>query len=489
MDVSTFQQARLIPVSGIKGDQEQERRTTSAFLAVMVAVPEFAKALLSQLGAPAGRVSTFIEPEFEFLEKKIRPDGLVVVERGSRRWTALVEVKTNKNDLAADQLNEYLELCRMHDVDALWTISNQMLTLTGQHPTPGLDIKKAKKTTVHHFSWVRILTEALLQKDYRGVSDPDQAWILGELIRFLQHPASGATEFNDMGDTWVPVREATLNRTLTVADKRITPVIQNFESLMRFAAFRLSAKLGVAAREIAPKLAKTDPAKHAQQTIASFVETGQLTGGLSIPKTVSDIAVTADLRASTIQCSIEVKAPLEGRPLTRVNWLLKQLRDAPESVRIEARVKHASKGGSPVCLLGEARLHPEKLVPADGKEIAGFELTLMQKMGTKRAAGTGSFINSVIDAIEMTYNSILERITEWTAKAPKLPLGDTPPAADSPFDPEGTDVQALPGSNAAQQPAMSVHEYPPTDASELEYVNEMTVTESIVAGDESAESS
>ncbi len=46
--------ARLIPTAGIRGQEEQERRATSSLLAVMYAVPEFGRAVLSELGAPRG---------------------------------------------------------------------------------------------------------------------------------------------------------------------------------------------------------------------------------------------------------------------------------------------------------------------------------------------------------------------------------------------------------------------------------------------------
>lgn len=48
MDTSEFQPARLIPITGIKGDQEQELRATSALLAVLSAVPEFGVCLVSR---------------------------------------------------------------------------------------------------------------------------------------------------------------------------------------------------------------------------------------------------------------------------------------------------------------------------------------------------------------------------------------------------------------------------------------------------------
>ena len=34
-----------------------------------------------------------------------------------------------------------------------------------------------------------------MQKEDRGIADPDQAWIVGELIRYLEHPNSGALQF------------------------------------------------------------------------------------------------------------------------------------------------------------------------------------------------------------------------------------------------------------------------------------------------------
>jgi hypothetical protein len=43
------------------------------------------------------------------------------------------------------------------------------------------------------------------KKEHRGIADPDQAYILGELIRYLEHPRSGALEFEDMGSSWVSV--------------------------------------------------------------------------------------------------------------------------------------------------------------------------------------------------------------------------------------------------------------------------------------------
>ena len=93
-------------------------------------------------------------------------------------------------------------------------------------------------------------------------------------------------------------------------------------------------------------------------------------------------------------------------------------------------------------LLGDAKKKPEKLVPDNDREILGFTITFIQKLGTKRGRGQGSFIDSVIDTIEEFYNQVVETITPWVAKPSKPPIL-TSGAEESPFDPEGADSQPL----------------------------------------------
>jgi hypothetical protein len=183
-------------------------------------VKEYGRALVKPLGAPSGTIETYIGVPFVLGERKLYPDGLIRVSRGSRSWTALVEVKTGSNTLEAEQLENYLDIAKEQGYDALLTISNEIPAVAGQHPTK-VDKRKLRKVALHHLSWTQVLGEAVMQKEFRGVADPDQAWILGELIRYLEHSRSGALEFDDMGDTWVAVRDAVAAGTLRATDKGV----------------------------------------------------------------------------------------------------------------------------------------------------------------------------------------------------------------------------------------------------------------------------
>jgi hypothetical protein len=170
-------------------------------------VREFGRAITAPLGAPAGIPLAYIEVPFTSGEKKLRPDGVLQVKRGATLWTVLIEVKTGANELKAAQVESYLDVAREQGFNAVLTISNQLAGAPGEHPLT-VDKRKLRKVSLHHLSWSQIRTEALVEQGNRAVSDPDQAWILAEFIRYLEHPRSGAAEFEDMGASWVAVREA-----------------------------------------------------------------------------------------------------------------------------------------------------------------------------------------------------------------------------------------------------------------------------------------
>lgn len=427
MAEESWHEARLIPTSGINGAEEQERRATSALLAVMSAVREFGRGLLKQFGAPAGALECYIEVPFTLGERRLFPDGLIRVTRGTKTWTALVEVKTGSNRLQTEQLENYLDIAREQAFDAVITISNEIPPLAGQHPTK-VDKRKLKKVRLHHISWTQVLAEAVMEKEFHGIADPDQAWILGELIRYLEHSKSGALEFDDMSDSWVAVRDSVLAGTLRPTDKGIPEVVGRFDALLRFASLRLGRQLGAEVIPVISRKELAEPHLRVQALTAMLCQHGQLSGSIRIPDTVGPLVVTADLRANKVTCHVDVEAPREGQPKTRVNWLLRQLKNAPDNTRVEAFVAHG-RGSSSAELLSVVREDPSILVIDPTKELRSFRLALSTSLGSKRGRGRGAFIDSVLDVVEVFYEEVLGNLRAWSAAPPKL-RQPHPPAAD-----------------------------------------------------------
>lgn len=394
----------------------------------MSAVREYGRSLTRPFGAPAGAVETYIEVPFMLGDRRVYPDGLIRVSRGQKIWTALVEVKTGSNALAAEQLEDYLDIAREQGYDALLTISNEIPAIAGQHPTK-VDRRKLKRVDLHHLSWTQVLAEAVIQKEFRGVADPDQAWILGELIRYLEHPRSGAMEFDDMGESWVAVRDAVKVGTLRASDKGVPEVAARFDALLRFAGLSLGRRLGTEVTPLLSRREMAEPTVRSQALAAELAEHGTLTGSIKVPDAVAPITVTADLRAGTVTCQVEVDAPRDGRPTTRVNWLVRQLKDSPDTVRVEAHASH-SRGHGAAELLRDVRQDPTLLVADPTKELRSFRVALTTPMGAKRGRGRGAFIDSVLDSIDGFYGEVAEHLRAWAAKPPRLRSESEAPAED-----------------------------------------------------------
>jgi hypothetical protein len=436
---NVWKPARLIPTAGIKGTREQEQRSTSALLSVMGAVPEFGRALVGELGAPRGKrakLSTYAEVCLDDAQGgTVRPDGAIVVESGKQRWTALVEVKTGTNQTDEAQVLKYVDAAIREGFDGVLIIDNNILGGASDVP---VTVPKAKlrRVDVWQLSWWRILTEAILQHDYRGVSDPDQAWILGELIAYLAHERSGAAELSDMGKHWVKTRDGARHDTLNLRQPEVDDVCRKWEQFVHWVALGFVQETGA---DVVPTRIKTDLADRIENTKRELVEAGTLSMKLKIPDAVGALSLCADLRAQMVTTSVSLKAPGEGRPKTRVNWLLRQLRDAPDDLRIETKFVGARK--STAALLGQVRDEPTKMLLADDpkREPREFTLSLSRTMGIKKGSGPGSFITDTRQQALDFYRDLFQRLDDWRPKAPRL--REAPTAAKASADDESTDAR------------------------------------------------
>jgi hypothetical protein len=416
--VDAWMPARLIPVAGIRGQDEQEIRAASSLLAVMGAVDEFGRGLLRDVGAPAGNISTFTEVPLKASNGKIlRPDGAIVVQRGKTSWKCLVEVKTGNAPLDPDQVSAYLDLARDHGFDTVLTVSNQISGGPTEIPV-AVDRRKLRSVELRHLSWWRILTEAVMQHQHRGVKDPDQAWILGELIAYLEHERSGAIGFEDMGQHWVQVRNSARDGTVRTADPGVRDVVDRWEQFMEYLCLGLSQDLGVQVSSVQSKLKQGE--KWTESLLCSLEEEGKLTGSFRVPDAVGPIDVEADLRARLTRTTVKIGAPKDGRPLTQVNWILRQLTKAPRDLRIE--VQFARTKETTALLLADAIEEPKALLsPTDAKrDPRAFNLSLARPLGTKRGRGERSFVLETRRQVVAFYGDLVENLRDWQPKAPRL---------------------------------------------------------------------
>jgi hypothetical protein len=434
-----WEPARLIPTAGIRGQEEQERRATSALLAVLPAVPDFGHALLSELKAPRGSISTFTEVRLKDANGQTHiPDGAIIVERGQTRWSCLVEVKTSTAQLQGDQVERYLSMARAHGFDGLLTISNEIRTDPDALP---YRINRARigRLRVRHMSWWRILTEAIIQHRFRGISDPDQAFILNELIRYLDDPKSGASGFEGMGESWTKVRDAARMETLRASDLEAKAVAAKWEQFIEYLCLQMSQELGVTVQRQRPR-GKT-PADRIVDSTKRLAAEGLLEGTIRIPDAIGPLTIEANLRSGRMTTAVTIAAPKEGRPQTRINWLLRQLKEAPGDLRLD--VRFAQTKATTSALLRDCDGQPDRLLLADDskRDPREFSLALSRPMGKKRGRTDGSFVTETRRQLLVFYGELVQNLQPPRQKAPKLPKPTEEQAPPEPAAPEVSEGQ------------------------------------------------
>ncbi|GAA2384850.1 TerD family protein [Streptomyces glaucosporus] len=412
----SWRQARLFPVSSLKSDREREMRATSILLSVMAQVPEFGRRLTAAFGAPAGRMETFTEVSLPHGDSPKRPDGVIRVERAGKLWTALVETKTNGNPLKAEQVQDYMDIAARRGYEAVITLSNDVALEGSPLVDVRIDRRRKHKVALRHLSWAEVAHQAQMLIRHEGVGNAAHAWLLQELLHYLQHENSGCHGFQNMGPSWVPVRNAIDEETICQGDQRALEVVGSWERLIRQVCLRLGGELGQKVLPVQRVRRGADPQSRRAALADGLCRDGRLHAELRIEGTPGILAVTADLRTGRLRTSIEVPAPEQGYPLSWAKRLIRQLAEAPADLHVETLVE--GEGGGPRGTLERLRPEPGDLLPGDGARITGFRLSLLKGMGSTRGNAETGFIRSVDDAVHRFHAGVVTHLERRPSRRP-----------------------------------------------------------------------
>ncbi|WP_406262750.1 TerD family protein [Streptomyces chartreusis] len=402
----SWREARLFPVSVLKSDRDREMRATSVLLSVMAQVPEFGRRLTAAFGAPSGRTETFTEVSLPHGDTPRRPDGVIRVERAGKLWTALVETKTNGNSLKADQVQAYMDIAARRGYEAVITLSNDVALEGSPLVDVKIDGRRKHKVALWHLSWAEVAHQAQMLIRHEGVGNAAHAWLLQELLHYLQHENSGCHGFQNMGAAWVPVRNGIDDETLCQGDPRALEVVESWERLIRQVCLRMGGELGQKVLPVQRAKRGTDPGTRRALLADQLCLDGRLQAELRIEGTPGVLAVSADLRTGKLRTSVEIPAPEQGYPLTWVKRLVRRLAEAPADLHVETLVE--SETGGPRGTLERLRPEPADLLPKNtATPITGFRLSLFKGMGSTRGNAESGFIRSVDDAVHRFYTSVV----------------------------------------------------------------------------------
>lgn len=414
--------ARLIPTIA---DTNKEQRTTSIFLAAMMAVPKFGKKVLDTINVRTGkttRIEAYTEVSFPSQKTKtaFRPDGLLVVRTGKSEWRALFEAKSGNAQLSRDQLQSYLDIAKEFNINALITISNQLAVLPDHHPLL-TQVRQPKNVELFHWSWTYLLTEATLLVAADDFDDPEQRYILSEVARYLKHPNSGVSRFDRMNGEWKELVSAVQNR---VPLNSNSPVVQN--SIASWHQEQRDICLLMSRRVSQPVQLKM-PRKHASNMDERFRSDSKtlltdhaLTFTIEVPNSASPITVTADIARRNITCSMTLNAPEDKKSTrARVNWLTRQLRETQTS-RIFIRCHWGGRTPPVQVTLAELIDNADCLAgDSIDKAVKAFEILMTEDLGADFGRTT-KFIIRMEAFVPQFYHDVGQNLRPWKPTPPKI---------------------------------------------------------------------
>lgn len=416
------EKARLFPVLA---DTSKEGRTTSIVLACLAHVQEFGRAMLATVGQRAGtraQVICYTEVCFKKGEKpkSDRPDGLIVLKVGNREWKALIEAKVGNALLDQIQVERYLELARLNEVDAVITISNQFAATPDEHPVA---VSKRATATValYHWSWMHVLTQVELLLHNDEVVDGDQEAILLELSRFLSHDSAGVKGFDSMPASWSELVQSVANGgAISPRSALAREVLEAWYQEARDLSLILSRKIGVHVTTRLSRAHRVDSQARLKSDLDTLSKNSTILTAWDIKDAAGTLDCCVDLKTKTVTASMRVRAPADRvKASARLNWLLRQLQGVtPEDLFI--RLHWTGPGSFTQHSLAVLRESPGAISQdRPNAQLHTLEICLVRGL-VGRFGQRRNFIADVEMLVPEFYERAGQRLKPWQPSAPKM---------------------------------------------------------------------
>ena len=424
--------ARLFPVVP---ESCKEQRTLSIVLANMISVRPFAERLLAPLSIKLGKrasLGCFTEVTLtnEIKGLKDRPDALIVVNTGKNSWTALVEAKVGKQVVEADQLERYIDLAKMNGIDAVITISNELTPAPDINPTK-LSKPLPKNVQVFHLSWASILTAAFLLAS--SSEDPyendDEAFLVSELIRYLEHSGSGLVPLDQMNKEWPKiVSDVQASHPINPKSDEVVKMITAWHQEARDVALIMTRRLKESVSISASRSNLANPGAWVEQEAKRFTAEKMLSFELDVPNAASKILVESDFLRRAVRVSMKLMAPTDRNSNSaRLNWLLRQLAKSEKSKII---IRCITRGKSQNFGAMADEINPKSDEIRDLGEIVSFQIEMSTDLGA-RFNSRKKFVESLEEIVPDFYNNIGQYVQAFVPPPPKYTKKDNlEPASD-----------------------------------------------------------
>jgi hypothetical protein len=272
-----------------------------------------------------------------------------------------------------------------------------------------------------------VLSKAILISENKQVQDPEQAYILKELVRYLEHEASGVSALGQMGPGWKQVCADVQHGSSLVKSDSVTDTVASWHQLIRFLSIQLSLAIGKPVQVALSRAQYQDAAVKFQEDVELLSGEQTLRAEFEVPNAASRLVFVADFRRKTLNLSMKVDAPKDRtRATASINWFSRQLSHLQDEA-VLVRAYWPRRLGVTAAPIGRVHEDPKVLIPAETRELpTAFEAVRVLDLGG-RFRGAKTFVEDAQRALPEFYEIVGQRLNKWVAKPPAIKTKENDP--------------------------------------------------------------
>ncbi len=314
---------RLIP-----NYKQTERRLLSVFLALLSHSSNSRGLFMRQCGCNFGRTAKYssaMEVSFQGSQMpEVRPDGLVVCQKGKTSWAALIEAKAEGKPIRADQIAGYIQLAKIIGVENIITFSNEFARVPSEPPYH-VDGKRSRGINVFHFAWADIRTTLMLLKGDPELDEVERG-LLDECLEYLWDDKSGVQTFDAMPETWPAfVESASTTLGFNANIKGFSDIVHAWQQERRDLCSKLTHRLGVDVELRHHAGIRSSDDERTQADRRDLADRYQMSAQFFFKDRKLALDVLLNLHSCRMSASIGLPVPENKGARATVTWLTKVL--------------------------------------------------------------------------------------------------------------------------------------------------------------------
>jgi hypothetical protein len=300
--------------------------------------------------------------------------------------------------------------------------------------------------------------------EHKQVDDPEQAFILDELIQYLRHPRSGVSLMTEVGPGWKRISQEVLQGSkLLKSSPEVEQAVSSWEQLTRFLALQLTIALASSVSILLTRKQASEPAARIRDHIDELTSGFTLTDRFQIPNAASPLILTADFTRRAMIFSMSVAVPKDKSFATAcVNWLLRQIKSEDPALLVRAKWP----GRAPQTMAPAQKLREDaSLIIPEGMKSLPTSLEVVRVVDLASTfTQKRKFIEIAEREIVKFYKDVGESLRNWVPPAPKVKREQPTPSETEKHDLRISPFDTLPGPEEQSLARLDLSKEEPNDS-------------------------